>query len=145
MGHRRIGRECALQMMYELDVGKHSKDEILHTYWMMNEHPKKVRDFADLLFEGTVLRLKEIDKVIQQHTKNWRLSRMAAVDRNVLRLAVFEFLSGGTTPETVVINEALEIAKKFSTNESAQFVNGILDSIKNELMEKGQRSNGKSN
>jgi N utilization substance protein B len=144
MGHRRAARECALQMMYELDVGKHSKDEILRTYWQMNEHPPKVRDFADLLFEGTVQRLKEIDKVIQQHTKNWRLGRMAAVDRNVLRLAVFEFLSGGKTPETVVINEALEIAKKFSTSESAQFVNGILDSIKSELMEKGRMGNGKS-
>jgi N utilization substance protein B len=143
MGHRRIARECALQMMYELDVGKHSKDEILRTFWMMNEHPQKVRDFADLLFEGTVQRLKEIDKVIQQHTKNWRLVRMAAVDRNILRLAVFEFLWGGKTPETVVINEALEIAKKFSTHESAQFVNGILDSIKNQLMEKGLQSNGR--
>jgi N utilization substance protein B len=143
MGHRRIARECALQMMYELDVGKHSKDEILRTFWMMNEHPQKVRDFADLLFEGTVQRLKEIDKVIQQHTKNWRLVRMAVVDRNILRLAVFEFLWGGKTPETVVINEALEIAKKFSTHESAQFVNGILDSIKNQLMEKGLQSNGR--
>jgi N utilization substance protein B len=143
MGHRRAARECALQMMYQLDVGKHSKDEILRTYWQMNEHPQKVRDFADLLFEGTVQRLKEIDKVIQQHTKNWRLGRMAAVDRNVLRLAVFEFLSVGKTPETVVINEALEIAKKFSTHESAQFVNGILDSIKNELMRKRLRSDGK--
>jgi transcription antitermination protein NusB len=144
MGHRRIGRECALQMMYELDVGKHSKDEILHSYWRMYDHPKKVRDFAELLFEGTILRLKEIDKVIQHHTKNWRLVRMAAVDRNVLRLAVFEFLAGSTTPDTVIINEALEIAKKFSTHESAQFVNGILDSIKSELLDKGHRSNGKS-
>jgi N utilization substance protein B len=137
MGHRRIARECALQMMYELDVGKHSRDEILRAYWLMNEHPQKVRDFAEQLFTGTVLRLKEIDKVIQRHTKNWRLIRMAVIDRNVLRLAVFEFLSGGTTPETVIINEALEVARKFSTLESAQFVNGILDSIKNELMEKG--------
>jgi transcription antitermination protein NusB len=143
MGLRRVARECALQMLYELDVGKHSKDEILRTYWKMNEHPPKVRDFAELLFVGTVQRLKEIDKVIQQHTKNWRLGRMAVVDRNVLRLAVFEFLSGGKTPETVVINEALEIARKFSTHESAQFVNGILDSIKNELMDKGRRSDGR--
>ena len=135
MGHRRIARECPLQMMYELDVGKHPKEEILHTYWLMNEHPQKVRDFAELLFNGTVHKLKEIDKVIQQHTKNWRLSRMAAIDRNVLRLAVFEFLWGDKTPETVVINEALEIVKKFSTHESAQFVNGILDSIKNTLMD----------
>lgn len=143
MGVRRVARECALQMLYELDVGKHSKDEILRTYWQMNEHPPKVQEFAKQLFEGTVQRLKEIDQVIQQHTKNWRLGRMAAVDRNVLRLAVYEFLSGGKTPGTVVINEALEIARKFSTNESAQFVNGILDSIKNELMTKGRESNGK--
>ena len=139
MGLRRVARECALQMLYEIDVGKHPKDEILDTFWQMNDQPKKVRDFADQLFGGTVRRLKEIDKMIQQHTKNWRLSRMAAVDRNVLRLAVFEFLSGGKTPETVVINEALEIAKKYSTNESAQFVNGILDSIKNDLMKPRMR------
>jgi len=144
MGLRRTARECALQMLYELDIGKHSKDEILRTFWQMNEHPQKVRDFAGQLFEGTVQRLKEIDKVIQQHTKNWRLGRMAAVDRNVLRIAVFEFLSGSRTPETVVINEALEIAKKYSTADSAQFVNGILDSVKNDLMEKRRRSNGKA-
>jgi transcription antitermination protein NusB len=144
MGHRRIGRECALQMMYELDVGRHAEDEILRTYWLMNEHPKQVRDFADSLFKGAVQRLKEIDKVIQKHTKNWRLVRMAAVDRNVLRLAVYELISGGKTPGTVVINEALEIAKKFSTHESAQFVNGILDSIKTELTGRGQGSDGKS-
>jgi transcription antitermination protein NusB len=142
MGLRRVARECALQMLYQLDIGKNSKDEILRTYWQMNEHPPKVREFAEQLFVGTVQKLKQIDKVIQQHTKNWRLVRMAAVDRNVLRLAVFEFLSDGTTPETVIINEALEIARKFSTQESAQFVNGILDSIKNELMDK-ERSNGK--
>jgi transcription antitermination protein NusB len=144
MGHRRVARECALQMMYELDVGRHSKEEILRTYWRMNDHPERVRDFADELFKGTVNRLDEIDSVIQQHAKNWRLGRMAAVDRNVLRLAVFEFFTEGrTTPETVIINEALEIAKKFSTPESAQFVNGILDSIKNQLTEKRQVSDGK--
>jgi N utilization substance protein B len=88
--------------------------------------------------------LKEIDSIIQGHTKNWRLNRMAAVDRNILRLAVFEFLSGSRTPETVVINEALEIARKFSTQESALFVNGILDSIKNELFAKRQQQDGKS-
>lgn len=130
-------------MLYELDVGKHSRDDILRTFWQMNEHPPKVREFADQLFEGTIRRLKDIDKIIQQHTKHWRLNRMAAVDRNVLRLAVYEFLSESKTPETVVINEALDIARKFSTQESAQFVNGILDSIKNELTDKRRSSNGK--
>ncbi len=143
MGLRRTARECALQMLFEFDVGKIPKDEVLATFWLTNEHPPSVREFAGQLFEGTVRQLKEIDKVIQQHTKHWRLSRMAAVDRNVLRLAVHEFLAAGRTPETVVINEALDIARKFSTMESAQFVNGILDSIKNDLTDKRRRSNGK--
>lgn len=130
-------------MLYELDVGRHSKDEILRTFWQMNEHPQKVREFANQLFEGAVRKLKEIDGVIQRHTKHWRLGRMAVVDRNVLRIAVYEFLSDGRTPDTVVINEALDIARKFSTQESAQFVNGILDSIKNELKDKGRTANGK--
>jgi len=124
-------------MLYELDVGGNTKDEILNTFWQMNQHPPKVRDFADELFKGTVRSLRQIDTIIQRHTKNWRLSRMAAVDRNILRLAVFEFLSKSKTPGTVVINEALEIAKKFSTYESAQFVNGILDSVKNDLSQQG--------
>jgi N utilization substance protein B len=126
-------------MLYEFDVGKNSGDEILQSFWQMNDHPEKVADFANYLFQGTLGRLKEIDAVIQKHTKNWRLNRMAAVDRNILRLAAFEFLSGSQTPETVVINEALEIARKFSTQESALFVNGILDSIKNELFVKRQQ------
>ncbi len=123
-------------MLYQYDVGRQPPEDILEYFWDMNEHPKKVREFANRLFEGSIERLKEIDKTIQQHTQNWRLSRMAAVDRNILRLAVFEFLSAPKTPETVVINEALEIAKKYSTHESAQFVNGILDSIKNALNQK---------
>jgi transcription antitermination protein NusB len=120
-------------MLYEHDVGKHAPATILETFWEMNEQPEKVRAFACDLFRGAIQRLKEIDRLIQAHAKNWRLRRMAAVDRNILRLAVFELVSDVETPGTVVINEALEIAKKFSTNESAQFVNGVLDSIKNEL------------
>ncbi len=136
MGLRRTARECALQMLYEYDVGKQPVEEILETFWQMNEHPKQVREFANQLFQGSIASLREIDKTIQQHTQNWRLNRMAAVDRNILRLAVYEFLSVPETPETVVINEALEIAKKYSTHESAQFVNGILDSIKSDLLQK---------
>jgi N utilization substance protein B len=122
-------------MLYQHDVGRHAPEQILECYWEMNEQPEKVREFADRLFRGTLSRLKEIDRLIQGHTKHWRMSRMAAVDRNVMRLAVFELLSNEETPDSVVINEALEIARKFSTNESAQFVNGILDSIKNDLLQ----------
>jgi N utilization substance protein B len=135
MGLRRTARECALQMLYEHDVGGHAPDSILETFWELNEQPEKVREFAGHLLRGTLGRLKEIDRLIQVHTKNWRLIRMAVVDRNILRLAVFELVSDSKTPDTVVINEALEIAKKFSTNESAQFVNGVLDSIKNEILQ----------
>jgi transcription antitermination protein NusB len=135
MGLRRTARECALQMLYEHDVGRHAPETILETFWEMNEQPEKVQEFASALFRGTIQRLKEIDKLIQGHAKNWRLIRMAVVDRNILRLAVFELVSDVRTPDTVVINEALEIAKKFSTNESAQFVNGVLDSIKNDLLQ----------
>jgi N utilization substance protein B len=122
-------------MLYQYDVGKQAPDAIVDLFWDMNEQPAKVHEFADVLFRGTIARLKEIDRLIQSHTRNWRLSRMAAVDRNVLRLAVFELLADASTPDTVVINEALEIAKRFSTDESAQFVNGILDSIKNDLLQ----------
>jgi N utilization substance protein B len=135
MGLRRIARECALQMLYQYDVGKHAPDEIGRTFWQMNEQPARVQEFAAELFEGSIARIEELDRLIQKHARHWRLGRMAAVDRNILRLAVFELISDHPTPGTVVINEALEIAKKYSTGESAQFVNGILDSIKNELRE----------
>ena len=136
MGIRRVARECAVQMLYQRDVGKHECGYILKSFWEMNEHSPRVREFATRLFEGRAARLKEIDKLIQAHAENWRLSRMAAVDRNILRLAVYELLSEDRTPSTVVINEALEVARKFSTHESAQFVNGILDSIRKYLTSK---------
>jgi len=136
MGIRRVARECAVQMLYQRDIGKHDCRYILNSFWEMNEHSPQVREFATRLFEGSVARLKEIDELIQSHAENWRLSRMAAVDRNILRLAVYELLSEDKTPSTVVINEALEVARKFSTHESAQFVNGILDSIRKHLSSK---------
>ncbi len=122
-------------MLYQFDVGKQAPESILESFWEMNEQPQKVRDYASDLFTGAVSRMKEIDRRIQGRTRHWRLNRMAAVDRNVLRLAVFEMMSDERPPHTVVINEALEIVKKYSTHESAQFVNGILDSIKNDLMQ----------
>ncbi|NWG13187.1 MAG: transcription antitermination factor NusB [Acidobacteria bacterium] len=133
MGLRRTARECALQMLYQRDIGGQEREEILDSYWRTHAYPEKVREFANHLFEGCLARLAEIDRLIQSRAKNWRLRRMAAVDRNILRLAVFELTSEDRTPSTVVINEALEIAKKFSTHESAQFVNGVLDSIRKDL------------
>ena len=105
MGHRRAARECALQMLYELDVGKHAEDEILHTFWQMNERSQNVRAFADELFVGTARRLKEIDKTIQQHATNWRLSRMAVVDRNILRNVLMPYAP--VTPD--IINQLVAL------------------------------------
>lgn len=135
MGVRRKARECALQMLFQSDMSGSPSTEVLTTFWTMNTQPAEVMEFANRLFSGTMLRLAPIDEIIRSHATNWRMDRMATVDRNVLRLAVYEFLED-ETPKAVVINEALEIAKKFSTDESAHFVNGILDSIKNDLTKK---------
>jgi N utilization substance protein B len=92
-----------------------------------------VADFARELVTGTVENVEQIDRLIARHAEHWRLDRMAIVDRNLLRMATQEFLYDKETPKTVVINEAIEIARRFSAQESPQFINGILDSIKKEL------------
>jgi len=122
-------------MLYGRDIGGISEDEILRTYGSMGELSPQAREFAEQLFTGVAARLDELDLLIQNHAQNWRLNRMAAVDRNVLRLAAFELLSGGKSPNSAIINEAIELARKFSTQDSAQFVNGILDSIRKSLSE----------
>jgi transcription antitermination protein NusB len=134
MGTRRKSRELALQMLFQSDMGKQTGDQVRRTFWA--EHgaaSAEVRGFADDLFRVAVDRVAEIDNLIERHAEHWRMERMAAVDRNLLRAAVAEFLSYPETPRAVVINEALEIARKFSTPESVQFVNGVLDSVGKEL------------
>src|SRR5258708_5012407 len=136
MGARRKARECALQMLFQFDVAQPSKDELLRTYWgEMSEAKEDVQDFATRLAIGTIDHVEEIDNLIGVRAENWRIERMAIVDRNLLRLAVYEFLHEPSTPKTVVINEALEIARRFSTFEATQFINGVLDSIKRDLEE----------
>jgi N utilization substance protein B len=137
MGSRRKARECALQMLFAADVSEARVDDLVRTYW--NElgdadvEPPS-RDFATRLATGTLAHLKELDERIRSRAEHWRISRMAVVDRNILRLAVYEFLHE-PTPRTVAINEALEIARRFSTYEATQFINGILDAIKRDLDE----------
>lgn len=134
MGARRKARECALQMLFQYDMARPSVDEMVQTYWgEMAEAADDVREFATALAVGTIANLNEIDERIRQRTEHWRISRMAVVDRNLLRLAVYEFLFQSQTPRTVAINEALEIARRFSTHEATQFINGILDAIKRDL------------
>ncbi len=134
MGTRRKSRELVLQMLFQADMGKQTVDHVRQTFWA--EHAgtsADVRGFADDLFRVATDRLVEIDKLIEGHAEHWRMERMAAVDRNLLRAGVAEFLAYPETPRAVVINESLEIARKFSSLESVQFVNGVLDSVAKEL------------
>lgn len=134
MGTRRKSRELALQMLFQSDMGKQDADHVRRTFWAeQGTTGAEVRGFADDLFRVAKDRGEEIDKLIERHAEHWRMERMAAVDRNLLRAAVAEMLAYPDTPRAVVINEALEIARKFSTPESVQFVNGVLDSVGKEL------------
>jgi transcription antitermination protein NusB len=134
MGARRKARECALQILFSYDVARPSIDDLLATYWgEIAEGAEDVRIFANELAVGTISHLDEIDERIRIRTEHWRIPRMAIVDRNLLRMAVYEFLYQPSTPKTVAINEALEIARRFSTTEATQFINGILDAIKRDI------------
>jgi transcription antitermination protein NusB len=137
MGTRRKSRELALQMLFQADMGRQTADEVRQTFWREhNSVSTEVRGFAEDLFRVADDRKSEIDDLIERHAENWRMERMAAVDRNLLRAAVGELLGFPSTPRAVVINEALEIARKFSGPESVQFINGVLDSVGRELEKK---------
>ena len=137
MGTRRKSRELTLQMLFQADMGKQKPEEVRNLFWReRSEVEGDVRGFADDLFRVAGDRAPEIDDLIERHAEHWRMERMAAVDRNVLRAAVAEMLGFPQTPRAVVINEALEIARKFSSPESVQFVNGVLDSVGKDLEKK---------
>lgn len=134
MGTRRKSRELCLQMLFQWDMGKQSPEHVQKTFWAeRGEVDEETRGFADDIFRLAVERQAQIDELIQKHAQHWRVERMATVDRNVLRAGVAEFLGYRQTPRPVIINEALEIARKFSAPESVQFINGVLDSVGKEL------------
>ena len=146
MGTRRKARECALQMLFAADVAKTPENVLTKQYWNELGEPdvdEGTREFANKLAVGTLREIDKIDETIRSRAEHWRIPRMAIVDRNVLRLAVYEFLFD-ETPHTVVINEALEIARRFSTFEATQFINGILDAIKHDLEKKSSTKSKKS-
>ena len=137
MGTRRKSRELVLQMLFQADMGKQTPEQVQRTFWLEhNAVNEESRGFAEDLFRVATDRSAEIDELIQQHAEHWRMDRMAAVDRNVIRSAVAELLGYPATPRAVVINEALEIARKFSSPDSVQFINGVLDSVGKELERK---------
>jgi N utilization substance protein B len=128
-GKRRKSRELAMQMLFQADIGKQTPDEVRDNFWQSREEvDADTRGFAEDLFRVAKVREEEIDGLIEQYSANWRLVRMPAVDRNVLRAGVAEIL-GFPTPPAIVIDESLEIARRFSGPESISFLNGVLDAI----------------
>ena len=141
MSGRRRGREHALQMLFQWDLSKESFKKVSSLFWTLNEGVGvQTKAFADHLTAGTVRHINQIDILLARHAEHWRISRMAVVDRNIVRIATFELMFESKTPKIVVINEALEIARKFSTSDSVQFINGILDSILKELNSLGSKN-----
>jgi N utilization substance protein B len=134
MASRSRSRQRALQILFSWDARKQPVDDAIDSYFeTLHEEEELERDgFAAELVRGAVKNATEIDARIAKHAENWRMERMPAVDRNILRLAVFEMTSD-KTPAAVVIDEAIELARKFSSDESAQFVNGVLDAIHREV------------
>src|SRR5215471_2656806 len=131
---RRKAREFVLQMLFQSDMGGHTPAEVRRTFWQHREPVEtEAQEFADDLFRVASERQAEIDALIQQHAQHWKMERMPAVDRNILRAGVAELLGFPQTPHAVVINEALEIARKFSAPEAVHFVNAVLDSIARRL------------
>ena len=129
MGARRKARELALQMLYQHDVSGNPPDMIITTFEDLQKSKPNTREFATRVFKGTVDNLQKIDAMIVQQADNWRIERMAVVDRNIIRMSIYEFLHENDTPKLVIIDEAIEIGKKFGTQKSSQFINGILDGI----------------
>ena len=139
MGKRREGREAAVQFLFQIDLNGEKLPGDAATFWALRNGPgkapapAKTRAFTEELVKGVTSHLDEIDGWIKKYTANYEVARLAAVDRNILRVAIYEMLHALDIAPVVIINEAIEIAKKFGTEKSGGFVNGILDRIKQEL------------
>ena len=134
---RHRAREAALQMLYQWEVGRVSPHEAVVTYWASRDPDQDLteegRTFANGLVRGTVERVREADDLIASHARNWRVERMAVIDRLVMRLAIYELLTEPETPAKVIINEGLELARTFSGEEPVPFINGVLDAVRKTL------------
>ncbi len=134
---RRKSRELAMQMLFQADVGKQTPEQVSATFWKAGDKVEpEVRGFAEDLFRAANVNMEKIDELIAAHSKHWRVERMPAVDRNLLRMAVGEMLGFKNTPFPIVINEALEIGRRYSAPESINFLNGLLDAVAHSLLPK---------
>ena len=137
MGKRRQAREISLQALYQIDIRKIKPEEVWPDICHFSSLEKDVQKFSEILVKGTFEKLPEIDNIISKNSLHWNLERMAIVDRNILRLASYEILFCEDIPFAVSINEAIELAKTYGTEESGKFVNGILNKIKEEAEKMG--------
>jgi N utilization substance protein B len=133
MASRRKARELALQMLFQWEQGGHSPQHVVSTFLRAQRVDEEVENFAQALFEGTVAEIETLDRIVREHSEHWRVERMPAVDRNLLRVALYELRHHPETPPAVIINEALEIARRFSDKHAVDFVNGILDAVRKTL------------
>jgi N utilization substance protein B len=133
MGTRRKGRELALQALYQLDVTSDASEEALRRFWGQCEASPDAREFAAQIVDGVLQRREEIDRLVEEVSEHWRIERLSRVDLNVIRIAVYELTADTALPPEVAINEAIEVARRFGTKESAGFVNGILDPLARRL------------
>ncbi len=133
MGARHSGREAALQMLFQIEASEVSADKAIELFWRTFEADPEGRAYADAIVRGVEAELEKIDKRISSASQNWRIERMSRVDRNLLRLGTWELMSKPDVPRAVVIDEAVELAKSYGTDESSGFVNGVLDRIANDL------------
>jgi N utilization substance protein B len=133
MGARRSGREAALQMLFQLEASGERASRVVELFWRSFEADPEGRPYADEIVAGLEGRLTDVDKLITAASNNWRLERMSRVDRNLLRMSTWELLVKKDVPRAVVIDEAVELAKSYGTEDSSAFVNGVLDRIANDL------------
>ncbi len=133
MGTRRKSRELALKLLFQLDFNKENQEPAIEDFWFNHPCAPSTREFADTLVTGTLAHLKDIDQLLDKHAQHWSLDRMATIDRNILRFSAYAILYMKEIPASVSINEALEIAKKYSNPDAGKFINGILDRIAKEL------------
>lgn len=133
MGRRRKARESTLQILFQLEFDDSLLEKTLREHWKNKKVHKEIREYSNWLAKGIVTHQEKIDNIIQSTSEHWRISRMALIDRNILRMAIFELLYEGNIAPAVVINEAIEVAKKYSGEKASTFINGILDAVRKNL------------
>ena len=136
MGRRKKSREFALQVLYQLNI---TKQDVVTALTQFEEHflsPEEADEFLRRLVQGVLEHCPELDRLIEQYSENWRLDRINLIDRNILRMALFELLYCEDIPPKVTINEAIDLGKRFGSEDSGSFINGILDRIQNEVIRK---------